>query len=111
MKVWTVLALLGFLMSPTLFGEEKDVLTIENNTGFILTALYLRSTEAEEWGENLLDIPALLNGDQALISHESEESPTIHIRARDKEGDTYTLWDVHSDEQSVILTLSDIDPD
>jgi hypothetical protein len=92
-------------------AEGKTVLEVTNDTGFILSALYIEDIDSERWGEDLLGGNPLLNGESILIPLASLATPIVNIRARDEEGDTYTVYGVEAGSEDITIVLSDIDPD
>ena len=91
--------------------EGKTAFEVTNKTGFVLSALYIGEINSEQWGDDLLGGNPLLDGESIIIPIVSLKSPIVNIRARDEEGDTYTVYGVDAEKDDVAIVLTDIDPD
>ena len=101
-----------FLAGLSLWSvEAAEYLEVRNETGFVIAALYISSTNSEDWGENLLDGQSLRNKVEIQVDLTNLPDTLVDIRARDSEGDTYTLYAVDVASSDVVFKLTDIDPD
>lgn len=107
LTVFILLLPAAFLWST----EGKTVFEITNSTGFVLSALYIDDTESEQWDDNILDGNPLLNGESIIIPLVTLNGTIINIRAKDEEGDTYTIYGVNIENEDVTIFLTNIDPD
>lgn len=108
----TILVLGVFFAGLTLcLADSAEYLEVRNETGFVIAALYISSSDSEDWGDNRLSGEPLNNTDEVQISQASLPDSLVDIRARDSEGDTYTLYEVDARDSDVVLKLTDIDPD
>ncbi len=92
-------------------ADAAEYLEVRNETGFVISALYISSTNSEDWGENRLNSEPLNDKAEVQISLVTLPDTLVDIRARDSEGDTYTLYAVDVARTDVTLKLTDIDPD
>ena len=82
---------------------------VTNSTGFDIYYLYVSPGKAKSWEEDVLDEDILVNGQTVRVTVNGAKSGIFDIRAKDEDGDTYTLWDVDISERDVTFTLSDLD--
>ena len=102
-KFVRVILILLMTALPSWSADADEVFTITNGTGFVIAALYVSDVDSESWGTDLLNanrIPLL-----------KLESLHVNIKARDDEGDTYTVIGINAETEDVRITLNDIDPD
>ena len=96
--------------APLSANAGDAYLDITNATGFVLAAVYVAPADTETWGGNKLQNRTLPNGGTFRIPLSQLPSKTVKVKARDNEGDTYTIWSVNA-ENDLIITLNHIDPD
>ncbi len=96
---------------PSWSADNDEVFIITNETGFTIAALYISDINSEVWGKNLLDKNPLLEGESLSIPLLKLESLTVRVKARDDEGDTYTVFDINAVSEDISITLNHIDPD
>lgn len=92
--------------------EQNVTITIENNTGFPIHYMYISSSDSTSWGSDVL-------GSREVIRNKSSRKVTLpplniarryDIRLEDKDGDTYTKWNVIiTPNMTINFRLSDID--
>ncbi len=110
MKRFLTIVILLFPAAFLWSTEGKTVFKVTNNTGFVLSALYIDDA-SEEWNENILEGTPLLNGESVFIPLVTLNNTVVDIRAKDEEGDTYTIFGVNVENEDVIIFLQNIDPD
>ena len=111
MKRFLTIVILLFPAAFLWSTEGKTVFKVTNNTGFILSALYIDAAKSEEWNENILEGTPLLNGESVFIPLITLKNTVVDIRAKDEEGDTYTIFGVNVEDEDVTIFLQNIDPD
>jgi hypothetical protein len=92
--------------------SQLPSIRITNNTGYTVYYVYVSPADSEQWGEDLLGDDVLMNGDYVNItlSQPLSEVNVYDIKLKDKEGDTYTKWDVSISAGSQIeFTIGDFD--
>jgi len=103
---------LFLIVAAGLWSAEGDsVFEITNATGFVLEAVYIGSADSNVWNDDLLQGNPLLDGETLRIPLLSLEAAIVNVRARDEEGDTYTVWGVNAETEDIEIALTDIDPD
>ncbi len=110
-KFVCVILILLMAALPSWSADTDEVFTITNGTGFVITALYVGDVDSESWGNDLLNGNPLLDGESLRIPLLKLESMHVNVRARDDEGDTYTVLSINAETEDVLITLNDIDPD
>ncbi|MDR2111209.1 MAG: hypothetical protein LBP32_07860 [Spirochaetaceae bacterium] len=93
-------------------GGRLPSIRITNNTGYTVYFVYVSQADSESWGDDMLGDDVLMNGDSVNItlSRPLSEVSVYDIKLEDKEGDTYTKWDVPvSAGGQIEFTLKDID--
>ena len=110
-KIVRVILILLMTALPSLSADADEVFTITNGTGFVIAALYVSDVDSESWGTDLLNANPLLDGESIRIPLLKLESLHVNIKARDDEGDTYTVIGINAETEDVRITLNDIDPD
>ena len=104
-----IFALLPILAMPGVDGDL--VFKVTNETGFTLASLQVADVAGDDWGRDFLGDNPLLDGEFVLIPLSEIEFEVVNVRARDDEGDTYTVQGVDTGAEDVAITLADIDPD
>jgi hypothetical protein len=107
-----IIAILLLFLSGLVWGVETDAFfVVTNDTGFILSSLYISPIDSEDWSDDLLGGNPLLAGESIRVPLVELETPIINIRARDDEGDTYTVYSIDAQSEDITISLTDIDPD
>ncbi|MDR1107017.1 MAG: hypothetical protein LBL44_11725 [Treponema sp.] len=111
MKKIVLLAVLAFFAGMA-SAQDRPRVTIVNNTGYTVYYVYISQTEADDWEENMLDTDVLLDGQSVTIrlSHPLDVTNRYDVKLEDKDGDTYTKWDVLITPNSrIVFTINDLD--
>lgn len=82
---------------------------VTNKTGFDIYHLYISDVGDNEWGEDILDVDVLENGNKVRVDITGYKKPNFDIQAVDEDGDTYTLENVNVKKYDVVFTLEDVD--
>lgn len=69
---FTVFALLAIL-APLVAAQGKQDFTLYNRTGMAITEMYVSPASEDEWGEDILGIDTLPNGDDTTIHFSPKE--------------------------------------
>lgn len=110
-KIVCIILILLSAALPSWSADTDEVFTVTNGTGFIIASLYISDVNSELWGNDLLNDNPLLDGESLEIPLLKLESLYVNVKARDDEGDTYTVYDINAESEDVRITLNDIDPD
>ena len=68
----SVFALLAIL-APIVAAQGKQDFTLYNRTGMAITEMYVSPASADEWGNDILGIDTLANGDDTTIQFSYRE--------------------------------------
>ena len=68
----SVFALLGIL-APLVAAQGKQDFTLYNRTGLAITEMYVSPASEDEWGEDILGVDTLANGDDTTIHFSPKE--------------------------------------
>ena len=68
----SVFALLAIL-APIVAAQGKQDFTLYNRTGMAITEMYVSPASADEWGDDILGIDTLANGDDTTIQFSYRE--------------------------------------
>ncbi|HET7923244.1 MAG TPA: hypothetical protein VFL30_00005 [Rhodanobacteraceae bacterium] len=83
---------------------------ITNETGYMLTHLYVSPETADYWEEDLLGKEGVLRpGRKYRVDLSGYESPIFDIRLVDEDGERYTFWKVDVSKQDLTVTRDDLD--
>ncbi len=104
-KFFTVLALAAIWTSSAMAFD--GYVEVTNKTGFNIYYLYVSPGKSKSWEEDVLDTDILKNGQTVRVTVNGAKSEIFDIRAKDEDGDTYTLWNVDIADRDV--TLADLD--
>lgn len=108
----TIIAIFLLLLSEIAWGVDTDAFfVVTNDTGFILSSLHFSPVNSEDWSDDLLNGNPLLPGESLRIPLVEINHTIINIRAKDDEGDTYTIYSIDTNSEDIIISLTDIDPD
>ncbi len=100
-KLLLVVAIVLFAGSFSFAQEEGSGsiqnFTIKNNTGFVINNLYVAFASEEEWGEDLLGVDALDNGEEIEVNFEgySDDQCSFDVLISDQEGNEFVLENVN----------------
>lgn len=83
---------------------------IRNNTGYVLTGVYISPDTADSWEENVIEGQALGDGESRRINLNGYSSPIFDIRLVDSDGDTYTFSDIDVSQFNITATPANLDP-
>lgn len=105
------LALFGvlFLFSGTAAAGFDGYVEVTNKTGYDIYYLYVSHAKSDSWEEDVLDDDILPNGNTVRVNLRNAKSSIFDIRAKDEDGDTYTIWDLDVSRHDVVFTLDDMD--
>lgn len=108
MKKIALFFILFCLTSVNSYAANMYV-NVTNNTGYHIYHLYISDVGDNSWGEDVLDIDILANGDTVRVDISGYSNPSFDIRAVDEDGDTYTLSSINVKKYDVVFTLDDVD--
>jgi len=100
-----------FLSGITWAADTDAFFVVTNDTGFVLSSLHFSPVNSEDWSDDLLNGNPLLAGESIRIPLVELKDSIINIRAKDDEGDTYTVYSIDADSEDITISLTDIDPD
>jgi S1-C subfamily serine protease len=92
--------------------EVNTSLIITNNTGYVINELYVAPTSSDSWGSNRLGtfIISLLQNNSSKVISSLRSNNRYDIQLVDRDGDTYTKWNVLlKPNQNIVFTVDDID--
>ena len=104
---------LAISVSP-IFGQEKTpLITIVNKTGYTIYFLYISRTDADGWEKDVLGESGIILDDDSFnlrLPYPISVANRYDIRLVDKDGDTYTKWNVLiKPNTEIIFAIDDID--
>ena len=105
--------LLVFLAACETFTVAPDPcpLTVTNGTSDSLWYVYVREAGAADWGQDVLDVDTLADGESVVVDVEGGTSSDV--RGTWAGGETFTRYDVaqcdDGEELGLVLSLSDQD--
>lgn len=82
---------------------------VENNTGYDVYYLYISHEDSENWEEDVLEDDILEDGDSVRVTVTGYASAVFDVRAKDEDGDTYTIYGIDVEKNDLSLTLSHLD--
>ncbi len=106
-KVSAVFLMLALFVTTT-FANDTYV-EVTNNTGFSIYFLYVSPDYSDTWEEDVLGEDVLLDGEIAHVDLSGYETTIFDIRLEDEDGDTYTIWEVDTELEDIVVTLDDLD--
>ena len=91
-------------------ASDQTWVTVSNQTGYEIYYLYVSPGEADGWGRDILKDDTLANGKEVQVILPTGPGD-FDFRARDKDDDDYTKYDVVISKGSnrVILRVSDLE--
>ena len=90
MKKWLV-AWLGLALASGVYAGDQDF-TLDNQSGVEIHELYVSPTAQDTWGEDILDVDTLVDGQAVDITFSpAEEADLWDVKAVDGEG-TAVIW-------------------
>ncbi|MDR1287480.1 MAG: hypothetical protein LBK08_07720 [Treponema sp.] len=111
MKKIVLLAVLVFFAGMA-SAQDRPRVTIVNNTGYTVYYVYISQTAAGDWQEDMLDADVLLDGQSITIRllYPLDVTNRYDVKLEDKDGDTYTKWDILITPNSrIVFTINDLD--
>lgn len=102
--------LLSLLAVAPAFAFDGYV-DITNGTNVPMETLFVSHSDAETWEENLLPGDVLAPGETIRVDLEGYPDSRFDIRAEDQDGLIYTLWQVDTAVEDVILNSQHLDSD
>ena len=99
----------AFLIFATPASAFDGYVEVTNNTGYTIYYLYVSNDKSKTWEEDVLDTDVLKDGQTVRVTVKGQKSEYFDIRAKDEDGDTYTLWNVDISARDVTFTLADMD--
>lgn len=111
-KAFAVLALL-LVASAGLFAQVFDF-TVVNKTGFIIDEVYVSPSDDDEWGDDVLGVDRLADGQSFEIQFDAVYEAVLlafgvdkyDLKVVDEDGDEYEYYDLKLEEISQLtLTL------
>ena len=84
-------------------------LKVTNNTGYDIYHLYVSEAASDEWGDDVLDVDVLEDGDVVKVNISGYSSPKFDVQAEDEDGDTYTIKNVNVKKYDLVFTLDHLD--
>lgn len=98
-----------FLFSGHAAAGFDGYVEVTNNTGYDIYYLYVSHAKSDSWEEDVLDDDILPNGHTVRVNLRNAKSSIFDIRAKDEDGDTYTIWELDVARHDVVFTLDDMD--
>ncbi len=102
------LVVLAYVCSTAAVAFDGYV-EVTNNTGYDIYFLYVSHGKSKSWEEDVLDEDILYSGQTVRVTVTGAKSGIFDIRAKDEDGDTYTLWNVDIAAEDVTFSLADMD--
>ena len=107
-KALALFAVLFLFSGPAATGFDGYV-EVTNNTGYDIYYLYVSHAKSKSWEEDVLDDDILPDGHTVRVNLSGAKSSIFDIRAKDEDGDTYTVWEIDVARDDVVFTLDDMD--
>tara|TARA_Y100001968_G_scaffold17252_1_gene13701 strand:- start:1733 stop:2131 length:399 start_codon:yes stop_codon:yes gene_type:complete len=98
-----------FLFSGPATADFDGYVEVTNNTGYDIYYLYVSHAKSKSWEEDVLDDDILPDGHTVRVNLRGAKSSIFDIRAKDEDGDTYTVWEIDVARDDVVFTLDDMD--
>lgn len=98
-----------FLFSGTASADFDGYVKVTNKTGYDIHYLYVSHEDEGEWGDDVLEKDILRNGQTVRVNLRNYDSSRFDIRAKDEDGDTYTVWGLNVARHDIVFTLDDMD--
>lgn len=98
-----------FLFSGPATADFDGYVEVTNNTGYDIYYLYVSHAKSKSWEEDVLNDDILPDGHTVRVNLSGAKSSIFDIRAKDEDGDTYTVWEIDVARDDVVFTLDDMD--
>ncbi|MEW6368219.1 MAG: hypothetical protein AB1714_26620 [Acidobacteriota bacterium] len=86
---------LGFLIGLAFLAQaDTQDFTFVNNTGQPIVNLFLKPTDGKDWGEDILGVDVLEDGDSVSITFAGYDDCVWDLMANDKDENVYMIEDV-----------------
>ncbi len=108
MKKLALICVLFCMGTISAFAADM-YLKVTNNTGYDIHHLYVSDVGSNEWGEDVLDVDILEDGDTVRVSISGYSNPKFDVQAEDEEGDTYTIRNINVKKFDLVFSLDNID--
>ncbi|MEW5886626.1 MAG: hypothetical protein AB1735_07995 [Pseudomonadota bacterium] len=83
---------------------------ISNQTGFVITHIYISPQDSTSWEEDVLGANRVLGkGERIRVDLKGYRSPIFDIRLVDEDGDTYTYWKVDVSRRDIVARIEHLD--
>ncbi len=82
---------------------------VRNDTGYDMYSLNISHDDSTEWEEDVLDEDVLETGQTVKVNLSNYVSSIFDIQAEDKDGNTYTIFDVDVSTDDLTLTRKHMD--
>ena len=105
--VVAVILLIGVIAVVLLSGKSTTV-EIVNESGYAVTAIYIRKSGSFDWGDNLLSGGRLNNRSSTMVTHHLKKS-NIDVRLIDIDEDTLTKRNVVGNQNRLVFNDNDWD--
>jgi len=110
-KIYLSLLVL-LLFTATVYAQDLPQITIVNNTGYVITQVFISSSGDGSWGVNRLLEASLLRGHSVTLDFPFplDAANRYNIRLTDSDGDTYTKINIRtSNHNRIVFTIDDLD--
>lgn len=93
-------------------GDAVEGLYVEvtNNTGYVVTELYVSPDSVDEWEENVIEGDPLGVGETRRVNLNGYSETVFDIKLVDVDGDSYTFHDVDVSQDDINAGPDNIDP-
>jgi len=108
MKKIALACILFFLGTLSAYAAGM-YLNVTNNTGYAAYHLYVSDVGSDEWGEDVLDVDVLEDGETIRVNINGYSNPKFDVQLEDEEGDTYTLRNINVKKYDLVFTLDNAD--
>jgi len=93
-------------------SSDRPTIKIVNNTGYTIYYVYVSPSSAEGWQNDVLEDEVMLTTEyiNVTLPYPLSHTNKYDIRLKDKDGDTYTKWNLTiSPNQTIEFRISDLD--
>lgn len=108
MKKLVLACLLLCLTTVSAYAADMYV-KVTNKTGFDIYHLYVSDVGSDEWGEDVLDVDVLEDGDTVQVDIKGYSNPKFDVQAEDEDGDTYTIRNINVNKYDIVFTIDNVD--
>jgi hypothetical protein len=98
--------------TQTQTSSDLPVVTIVNNTGYMVYWVYISQTATDKWEEDVMGDDVLPDGNSVRVKllYPLNVVNRYDVRLKDSDGDTYTKWNVLiTPDSRIVFTISDLD--